>query len=181
MPKTVYMVASGSAAEIFLNPDIRWTKECSGTVFVDRVLSDAMRDMFDGDVIYRCEPIDTADAGPATEPQPRTVKAYVAYDPGRDRNQDLWAAPTVECLRVLTDKPIFEIEMREVTPKRETGWCVRGQGGDLYCPGGYLGGFPVLLETCGAATELASALGHDATAVEVYRDTLEPVTPCERG
>lgn len=138
MAKTVYMIANRDAVGVFTDPDFRWTKDCIGSVIVDRDLSDARREVFDGDTLYRCEPI-SADEEPA--PEPRTVKAYVAFDPSDSDGQDIWAFSTIEAAMDRRGCPIFEIEMREVpppAPKRETGWAIMGgPSGPLYGRGGY--------------------------------------------
>ncbi len=179
MPKTVYMVASDKAREVFEDPERSWvSNRTAGSVIVDSVLDDAKWPArCDGWTLYRCEPI-SADEEP--EPAPRTVKAYVAFDPKMEGGQDVWAYASVEQARVSCSRfPIFEIEMREVIPppeKRETGWAIMGgPSGPLYGRGWYGAPLPFAFREKGAAEELAEMLGHGAVAVEVYRDTMEPV------
>lgn len=179
MAKTVYMVADDGARKVFEDPERTWGQGDGGTVEVDSVLRDAKWiALGDGRTLYRCEPI-SADEEPA--PALRTVKAYVAFDPGYVGVQNVYAASTPGSLRVSSACRgyIFEIEMREVAPppapKRETGWAVKNPStGSLYGRDGYGLGTPFVFSSYGSAEEMAKTLV-TGVAVEVYRDTLGPV------
>lgn len=179
MAKTVYMVASDEARDVFEDPAMRWNKITAvGSVIVDSVLDDVKKIAErDGRTLYRCEPI-SADEEPSSEP--RKVKAYVAFDHKMEGGQDVWAYASVEQARVSCSRfPIFEIEMREVpppAPKRETGWVVKAARDFMFGSEGFGDTNPIFF-TEQTAKEFAASGYCDGTgvAIEVYRDTLEPV------
>ncbi len=177
MAKTVYMVADGDARAIFENEFDQWSKVRPGSVRVDSVRLDALKCISEySGTIYRCEPIEPGNDVPEERP---TVKAYVRHNPDGRVAQDIWACASESLARdIWPASRIFEIEMREVPPpkKRETGWAVYGTTlNGLYGPSGFGSARPFVFSTQSAADELAEMLGHGAAAVEVYRDTMEPV------